>query len=277
MIVRPDGHSIGLRGHEEDRYALRPGSIRVRAGEDDEHIGGLGVGDEALAAVDDVVIADAFGLRPQARGVGSCLGLGEGEGGDDVPGGQARQPLGLLLVRAVVDEDLAGDAVVRAEQRAEGRGGVAKFHSQQRILLGVQSQAAVFLGQGPPEEAHLCGFGDDRLGEGVVVFDLCLERDDLLADEFANGGQDVLEFRAVHGSSPSGRWASADPRYRTAVRLRRCSAPGRSSWSVLEQFCGSSHISPVWVSIESDYSIAVMNIRARRDRASLLTAVRSTP
>src|SRR5699024_7347562 len=128
-----------------------------------------------------------------------------------------------------------------------------------------------------PEEAHLCGFGDDRLGEGVVVFDLCLERDDLLADEFANGGQDVVEFRAVDGSSPSGRWTSADPRYRTAVSLRRCSAPGRSTWSVLELWRGSLHISAMRVSIGCYTSFVVMNIRARRDRASRLTAVRCRP
>src|SRR5699024_4644887 len=141
----------------------------------------------------------------------------------------------------------------------------------------IQAESAVLLGQGPAEETHLGGFGDDRLREGVVVFDLCLERDDFRADEFADGGKDVVEFSGVHGSSPSGRWSSADPRFRAAADLRHSSAPGRSSWFVLEQSCGSLHISPMWVSIESYYSFVVMNIRARRARTSLLTAVRSTP
>src|SRR5699024_12680791 len=50
----------------------------------------------------------------------------------------------------------------------------------------------------------------------------------------------------IYGSSPSGRWSSADPRFRAAVDLRHSSAPGRSSWFVLEQSCGSLHISPMW-------------------------------
>ena len=194
VVVGTDGHALRLRGHEEDRDALGPGGVRVGAGEDHEDIGGLGVGDESFRTVDDVVIAVALGLGAQARGVGAGLGFGEGEGGDDLAGSQTGQPFGFLLSGAVVDEHLPGDAVVRAEQGPEGRCGVAEFHSQQCILLGVEAEAAVLLGQGPAEESHLGGFLDDRFGESVLVLDLGLEGDDLLADEFSDGRQDVVEF-----------------------------------------------------------------------------------
>ena len=194
VIVRPDGHALGLRGYEEDGNALRAGGVRVGAGEDYEDIGGLGIGDEPLGTVDDVVIAVADSLRPQARGVGAGLGLSEGEGGDDLSGGQPGQPFGLLVVGAVVDEHLSGDAVVRAEQRAERRSRVAELHRQECVLFRIEAEAAVLLRQSPAEEAHLGGFFDDGVGERVLVLDLGFEGDDLLADEFADGGEDVVEF-----------------------------------------------------------------------------------
>ena len=73
-------------------------------GDDDEGIRHVAVGDEALAAVEDVVLAgliqDGGGLL--TLGVGAGAGLGQAESADLAAGAQVRQILFLLLLGAVL-------------------------------------------------------------------------------------------------------------------------------------------------------------------------------
>src|SRR5918993_626050 len=175
------------------------------------------VGDVALAAVDHPRVAVAAGRRPQAGRVGAGLGLGEGEGADPLTGGQPRQVLLLLPVGAEPGEDLARDAVVRAEQRAEGRGGVAELEGELDVLGHRDAEAAVLLGQGVPEQPHVGGPGPEVVGDAVLVLDLVLARDDGLADQLANGVPDLAEVSSIHAAIVT----RAAPRRTAGVRERR--------------------------------------------------------
>ena len=103
------------------------------------------------------------------------------------------EPLGLLLVGAEPDEDLAGDAVVGAEHRPQGERGVAQLHGQLDILGQVQAEAAPLLGDRVAEQPHLLGLLAKVVGHPVVGEDLLLARNDRGADEMTGLGQDLLE------------------------------------------------------------------------------------
>ena len=72
-------------------------------------------------------------------------------------GGHPLEPLRLLLVGAEPDEHLAGDAVVGAEHRPQGKRGVAQLHCQLDVLGQVQAETAPLLGDRVAEQAHLRG------------------------------------------------------------------------------------------------------------------------
>ena len=115
----------------------------------------------------------------------------------DPSANRGRVPL-LLLVGAELRDDLAGDAVVRAEQRAERRGRVAELEGELHVLAHGDAEAAVLLRQRVPEQPHLGGLGAQLLGDAVLVLDLLLERDDGFADEVAHGVPDLAEVFSVH-------------------------------------------------------------------------------
>ena len=78
---------------------LRPG-VGIGHGEDGDQVGDRAVGDEALAAVEQVVVAVTPGAHPNAGHVAAGARLGQAEGGDPLPAGQAREVARLLLLAA---------------------------------------------------------------------------------------------------------------------------------------------------------------------------------
>ena len=76
----------------------------VGHGEDHEGVGHVAVGDEALGAVEDVVVALQHGQGLLAGGVGAGVGLGQAEGADLLAAQQVGQVLALLLLGAVLKD-----------------------------------------------------------------------------------------------------------------------------------------------------------------------------
>lgn len=95
-----------------------------------------------------------------AAGIGARVGAGEGEAGDVVALGQARQVALALLVGAVVEQQLGRAEGVRHHHR---RGQVAatggELHHYLRVGEGGEALAAVLLGNDQAEEAVLLDEG----------------------------------------------------------------------------------------------------------------------
>ena len=142
--------------------------VRVGAGHHREQVGLVGVGDVALGPVQHVDVAIAPGPGLHRGGVGARVRLGEGEGSDDLAGGDAGEVAGLLLVVAEHDQPLAADPHVGAEGGAEGRRGAPQLQRHQAFVLHGQAKAAVFLGNRQPEQAKLLHLLDHVVGNGVV-------------------------------------------------------------------------------------------------------------
>ena len=104
-------------------------------------------------------------------------------------GGHAREPLLLLLLGAVLLEQVHGHEV-GVEDARERHPAPAELDPGQRVGHQVEPGAAVLLGNGEPEQAELLHPLDDLLGELVPVLELVGDRDDLLLDEVPNGLDD---------------------------------------------------------------------------------------
>src|SRR3546814_18468430 len=105
--------------------------LRIGARHQGEHAGMRRIGDEALGAVDDVMIALAFGAGPDAGGIRAGLGFGQGEAGNHLAAGPFGEPGRLLLRRTVHQDALAADADIGADHAAAGRRGPATLEDQQ--------------------------------------------------------------------------------------------------------------------------------------------------
>ena len=119
VLPMRDAGRVGF--HDESRDAARALVLRVGARHQREDAGVRRVGDEALGAVDDVVVAVADGRGAQRRGVRAGVRLGQRERGDQLAGRQPRQVLLLLRLGAVDQDALRADAHRGAEERAEAR------------------------------------------------------------------------------------------------------------------------------------------------------------
>src|ERR671920_2117596 len=126
----------------------------------EEHVVGVvGAAGEDLAAVDDVLLAVAHGLRAQRGEVGAGLGLGVADREDELAGQDAGEEAGLLLVGPEGDERRA-DGV----ERHEGHRG-ARPHGlveEQELVHGRAALAAVLLGPADAQPAVLADPSDHR-------------------------------------------------------------------------------------------------------------------
>ena len=105
-----------------------------------------------VLAVDVARLDDAFGLR--RRRVGAGFGSGQREARNLLAGGEARQVALLLLVGAVVEQQLAGPERVRHHHRDRGgdrAAGQARDHARMRERG--ESESAEFLRDDHAEEA----------------------------------------------------------------------------------------------------------------------------
>ncbi|MNN02147.1 hypothetical protein D3C81_1147950 [compost metagenome] len=163
-----------LRIDNKGRDAGRALDRRIGARHQREHAGLRRVGDEALGAVDHVVVAIAHGGGAQRAGVRAGVRLGQREGGEDLARGQPGQPRGLLLGGAIHQDALRADANRGAQQRAKGRCGLAQLHHHAGLFLHGQLQAAEAFGDGHAEQAHLAHVLHDVLRDFIGLGDQCL-------------------------------------------------------------------------------------------------------
>jgi len=128
---------------DEGRDTLGP-ALRCRLGVDQQHVGDGAVGDEHLAAVQDVVIAFApRGGAHAAERVGSRPGLGQAERADPLPCAQFRQ-VALLLRRCTVAQDVVeAEVLVRTPDTGGIRVPVAEGLGDERRAEQVESRPAV--------------------------------------------------------------------------------------------------------------------------------------
>ncbi len=201
-ISRQEQDELAARSHQRAVAAQKDGvlaeeivpvAVRTRSGEEligtDEHPRA----DTSVESLGHPIAAVTNGLGSQASGGGSGAGLGQREGGDDVARRHWLEPALLLLIGAEADENLSGDAVVRAEHRPQRQRGVAQFHCQLDVLDKVEAKAAPLLRNGVAEQAHRLGLLAQITGYPIVGQDLLLARDHRGADKLTGRLEDRLE------------------------------------------------------------------------------------
>src|SRR5215217_5829271 len=103
----------------------------------------------------------------------------------------------LLLGRAVDDDALRADAVVGADERAEGRRGMAEAEGDLRLLGHGEPEPAILLRDREAEEAEPAHLGDDLGRDAVLLGDALLERPQALGHEALDGVEELGERVAV--------------------------------------------------------------------------------
>ena len=121
--------------------------------------------------------------RLDALQVGAGAGLGHGDGADQFAGGQPRQPVLLLLLRAVVEDVGRDDRVVQARCRSRRR-----RHGRCASMMALScaigaAGAAVFLRHRGAEQAGLAGLQPALAVDDLVLLELVVARRDLLRQE----------------------------------------------------------------------------------------------
>ena len=197
------GVGIGLR---EDRVEVRDGRVR----------------DEALRAVEDVLVAVAPRGRAHRRRVGARARLGQRVRGEPLARGEARQEARLLLLGARELEPERAELLHREDEparRADLRDLLDRDEREERAGAG----AAVLLVEEEPEEAVLAEELDDVPGELVRLVDLRRPRRDPLARELRTRSR-ISSCSSVSGSQGTRRSLG---RTRCGRQPRCCCRRGR--------------------------------------------------
>ena len=168
----------------------------------------VGAGDEALDAVDDVVIALAHRGRAHAAGIAAGVGLGLRQAPVQLAADGRQQVLLLLLVVEVIEDraDVGAEHVAAARRQ---RDGAAELRPHRDLGDQAHAEPAVFARHVVAGEPELLGLGGEmraHLGlELVAVARGALDRDQLAVDELADRVLEhpdflrKLEIQAVRG------------------------------------------------------------------------------
>ena len=169
----------------------------------------VGAGDEALDAVDDVVVAVAHGGGAHGGGIGAGVGLG------------LREAAGLLAADDRHQVFVAGAAFERVEDRADRKAEDAEIARRQRGGAGdlapdddlrhhAEAEPAEFLRHVVVPQPELVDLRPQPLRQVLlqldVVDDLAFERDQLLVDEFAQVVLQEPQFFGQFKVHCSPRW-----------------------------------------------------------------------
>jgi hypothetical protein len=209
-------HLLQLAGHLEaggvpvdDEHADALAALAaVGVGGDEAVVADGAVGDEVLAAVEDVAAVLLLGAGREAGGVGAGVRLGDRVGADDLPGDAARQVLLALRVGAELVDREGGEVGVGVHRG--GDPGAHLRHLLDEDALGdlVGADAAVLLREHDAEQAELTEHREDLDGELLLALRLLDQREDLPLGELADHLAKVLlllrEGVAQH-AAPSGR------------------------------------------------------------------------
>ena len=130
---------------EEARHPARAPAGAVRVGDDGHQRGLVAVGDEVLGAVEAEAVAVRGGGGADPRDIGARVRLRQGERGDDLAGGDARQPTLLLGLGAVDGQRPRADAVRVPGRGEERHRHPAEFLEHQAGGIRAETEAAVGL------------------------------------------------------------------------------------------------------------------------------------
>ena len=194
------------------------------------------VGDEALGAVDHVLVALLDGRRAHPRDVGAGVGLGQAERRELRRFGEHAEVLLLDLLRAA-ERDRRGRQAVAAERGLDARAAPRELLLDQAAVEVAGAGAAVLLLDVGVHQADLPGLLDDVLRPGAVLVVLPGDGADLFLGEVVRHLAQVLllvgereidhsllsRLRRLTGQSTS---RLAEER-RAGNRLSRVSSRGR--------------------------------------------------
>ena len=154
-----------------------------------------------LGAVDEVVVALAFGDGADGLQIGAAIGLGQGQAAAQFARGEARQERALLRLGAETPDRSCHDEV-RVEDAGQGHPHPRDALDDHGIDRGRKPEPAVVLGDGGAEEAELAHALDDLGGIEVVMLELVDMGLHVALEEALDAREDrVLDllFRALCG------------------------------------------------------------------------------
>ena len=202
---------LGLADREAGQVALAPGRprrrgarlVRIGARHHREEVGLVGVGDEALGAVQDVVVAvaDRRGSAPRrcrSRRSGSV----SAKRGDDLAARRCRGSH-FAFCASVPNITRPWLPMPTLVPKAERKAGMVRpeLDGDQALLLHGEAEAAVFLRDREAEQAQRpASRATTSVGHRVVLGDLGLQRPQPLGDEAADGVDQLR--RGFRGRGP---------------------------------------------------------------------------
>src|SRR5215207_10724211 len=178
------------RVHRDDEHRDSLVLLRLRVGADGEPavVGAAGEAREHLLAVDDVLVAVAYGLRRQRGEVGAGAGLRVADAEVDLALEDAGQEVGLLIVGPEV-HDRRPDGIDR--EHRDGGAGAHRLVEEDELLDGRAALAAVLLGPADPEPAFLAHLPDDLPVHGADAVPACEAFLDLGCQQFVVVGAEL--------------------------------------------------------------------------------------
>ena len=142
--------------------------LPVSLGVDRVVVGVLTVGDEALGAVDDPLVAATHGVGLHARDVRAGVGLGETERGQQRRFAEAAEIL-LLELLGGRERDWRGGQAVAGERCADTRASPGDLLLDDGPIEVAQAGTAVLRREMAVHEAELPGLFDDLAGPGALA------------------------------------------------------------------------------------------------------------
>ena len=146
--------------------------LGVGHSEDDHGAGHSAVGDEALGAVEHIVVTlqNSGGLL--AGGVGAGVGLGQAESADLLAAEQVGQILHLLLLGAVLIDGGAAQRGVGRHDNTSGAADLGQLLNAHSVGQHIAAGAAVLLGEVDAHHAQLAHLLDGLHGEALFLIEL---------------------------------------------------------------------------------------------------------
>ncbi|CAB4607296.1 unannotated protein [freshwater metagenome] len=164
--------------------------VRVRAGEEHQHIGTGSERAPGLDAVDQPATLGGCGGDLDAGHIGSVIGFGHGDSRHDFGGRKLRQPLALLFLGATGEQGAGQDLRTGDERTAGAERGLGEFfggHDHPDVFADSTFRVPVVLDRhGQAESTEFGESLDEVLGDvGVGAMDVLGDRNDLVVGESA--------------------------------------------------------------------------------------------
>src|SRR5215831_11330720 len=229
FIAGAELHTRRIHVHDEAGNAAARALGAVGRDHELHEIGVTGAGDEALDAVDQVVIAVAHGGGAHAAGVGAGVRLGLREAGLLLSAQQRQQVLLLHLVLQRVENAARGwtGNALAARRYGDGARELFPYHGARQDR---HAAAAIFRRYVELPDAQLLGAPLEALEifrlDLFAVGGLTLDRDQLVVDETPQGGfEDSQLFRQFEIHCLYAPSASSRHNTRTSTATTLGSAP----------------------------------------------------